>query len=1271
MLSTRILRDAIRPGVIHARVRLPLAYVAAQMRALRTRETKEAGPLRRFGSRGWERRRRRTRQRAFPIIACKLVAVSVICAAAVSAILPSDTGEIPVRELGQAILTALLPDNQSRLPTSFTRILTTASKSNVPAAFPEIYDGETGSDPLALSALPAHVVPAPAPPDLPLPRNTPLANADERLTNLPVLAAILPGAAEISGGLQFALEAEPLNAASTIPVLPGDTVDRFLRSGPPGEPETLREPANPLYAAIDLEAQRGNPPRHSGLDPERISARAELYAPRSTPGEREWSIEPHQGFPSSDMPRNPFLAAIPPQHIGASPAPREAIGTGSLDVPSALYGPPAGAHGRIWRSRNPQDSGAALAPKHRLTATLHPTFYRISGGPEQSFDSGSLDAPSALHTPSVASPQWSWRSRQPRMRGAADVPPNPLTAAFHPVKANIRPGPQFSFDSDSLEAPSALHTPPVGNPEWGWRSPRRNREGAAYLPQNPIATKVHPVHAAPVPAPLQMDAAASLDSPAVAPSRHAALMGRSPRKSPPEAPVLALTPRNSLQATLHVLDADPVSAPRRLVGVAAFNAPTIPRSTLAASVEANRQIAPPEGPLLALAPRNPLQATLHLLDADSVSAPRRLVGVAAFNAPTIPRSTLAASVEANRQIAPPEGPLLALAPRNPLQATLHLLDADSVSAPRRLVGVAAFNAPTIPRSTLAASVEANRQIAPPEGPLLALAPRNPLQATLHLLDADSVSAPRRLVGVAAFNAPTIPRSTLAAPVEANRHIALPEGPLLALAPRNPLTAAIHPAGAESVSEPRSPLGTSPSGSPVTARPANSDPGILSQQIVRRKPLSPMQGSSNPTMAGIHPETHGTYIDRQLALASGPANAAAPPSGLRSTTANRSPGSEGSVEPTSAGVERTPMLAAIPPEAAGVSHGPEFARNAGPPLTPPAPRTLLTLQEDSNRPPAAHLIVDAAPGPVAAVQEEIHAAGAQAGHAIRVSLASAPAEPLGSTRSPLVDTLDPQHAQPAIPEAVPGSPSSAPSQSSVVMASREPEAQSADSNGPRLSSVPLAYDLATTADQADLEGSTASAEESASMQRLPLIRRTVEVRKGDSLLSLLDIHAVPQSTGLTAISRLRPRLDPKRIKAGDRVSFVLDENDEHVTLEELTVARTGQRGLHHHWASQTFEPGDVVDAESVSETPGEVASQVVSAAKPRWWFKGWWRRRKCTTVSPHDDGAVRRLAPRPPAKQRGARLRRSHRNPKDEAQFRPLAVADRRPRFLPDRFPEAE
>ncbi len=166
-----------------------------------------------------------------------------------------------------------------------------------------------------------------------------------------------------------------------------------------------------------------------------------------------------------------------------------------------------------------------------------------------------------------------------------------------------------------------------------------------------------------------------------------------------------------------------------------------------------------------------------------------------------------------------------------------------------------------------------------------------------------------------------------------------------------------------------------------------------------------------------------------------------------------------------------------------------------------------------------------------------------------------------------------------------------------MASREPEAQSAASNGPRLSSVPLAYDLATTADQADLEGSTASAEESASMQRLPLIRRMVEVRKGDSLLSLLDVHAVTQSTGLTAISRLRPRLDPKRIKAGDRVSFVLDENDEHVTLEELTVARTGQRGLHHHWASQTFEPGDVVDAESVSETPGEVASQVVSAANP--------------------------------------------------------------------------
>ncbi|MDE0001752.1 MAG: hypothetical protein OXQ29_03555, partial [Rhodospirillaceae bacterium] len=145
----------------------------------------------------------------------------------------------------------------------------------------------------------------------------------------------------------------------------------------------------------------------------------------------------------------------------------------------------------------------------------------------------------------------------------------------------------------------------------------------------------------------------------------------------------------------------------------------------------------------------------------------------------------------------------------------------------------------------------------------------------------------------------------------------------------------------------------------------------------------------------------------------------------------------------------------------------------------------------------------------------------------------------------------------------------------MFVSREPEQQGAASSGPRLSAVPLAYGLADTAKEIDLGEGAASAEATAGTQRPPLVRQTIEVQRGDSLLSLFDMHSVSPSTVLAAISRLHPRLNPKRIKAGDRVSFVLNTNEDRVTIEEMTVARIGKRVRRQHWAGRTFEPGDVV------------------------------------------------------------------------------------------------
>ena len=112
--------------------------------------------------------------------------------------------------------------------------------------------------------------------------------------------------------------------------------------------------------------------------------------------------------------------------------------------------------------------------------------------------------------------------------------------------------------------------------------------------------------------------------------------------------------------------------------------------------------------------------------------------------------------------------------------------------------------------------------------------------------------------------------------------------------------------------------------------------------------------------------------------------------------------------------------------------------------------------------------------------------------------------------------------------------------------------------------------------------------------LPLVRQSVEVAKGDSLLSILDTHAVPPSASLNAILRLRPRLDPKRIKAGDRVSFVLDELEGAVTVVELAVARIGGSERHHYWGSRTFEPGEVVEFGIVGDDAPEEGDSGLAA-----------------------------------------------------------------------------
>ncbi len=154
---------------------------------------------------------------------------------------------------------------------------------------------------------------------------------------------------------------------------------------------------------------------------------------------------------------------------------------------------------------------------------------------------------------------------------------------------------------------------------------------------------------------------------------------------------------------------------------------------------------------------------------------------------------------------------------------------------------------------------------------------------------------------------------------------------------------------------------------------------------------------------------------------------------------------------------------------------------------------------------------------------------------------------------------------------------------------------------------IAPEIAAAAGEQPVEGDSVAASigEAASGEAgddpTPLIRHTVTVQSGDSLLGLLRANEVSAADALGAVSRIEPAYDPSRLQIGDRISFVIDsparseEDEARSRLLELRIEPRRSAGASHLWSSGESLDGrqvlDIVDGIAGLEPPDLAPAQL--------------------------------------------------------------------------------
>ena len=357
-LSSRIVREVNRYGARCVGSLLSIFRNAARIYAPRTEEIVRRGRQRQYGSRVWEGRQRAPHGNAHPALAFRLLVVFAICAAAGSAVLLTGDETTTASNPGKSAEAGVRAGIDAHPLHSYEGPPTATSRFSLAPAISGARGADSGSGSLARNRLPAHVIPAAEPPELLAPLDVPLAPGERSATAIPVLAAILPAAAEINRGLQLALAARPLNTAPAMPAPLLKSTDWRSRTAPADERERgpTRAPSNPPLAAVQPGSAAAAGSAWGSVP---LVNRIALRAPHAERSGRNPANGPERNAVTR-VPPVATLAAVHPNRVNVGPKPLDESGAGVLNFPSPIRAPD-GVPDDLGRRMRRTDGPASLS----------------------------------------------------------------------------------------------------------------------------------------------------------------------------------------------------------------------------------------------------------------------------------------------------------------------------------------------------------------------------------------------------------------------------------------------------------------------------------------------------------------------------------------------------------------------------------------------------------------------------------------------------------------------------------------------------------------------------------------------------------------------------------------------------------------------------------------------------------------------------------------------------------------------------------------------
>ena len=1306
-LLTRIVRELNRYGAPCVVSLLSAFQKAARFYAPRPEETVGTDRQRHFGSRVWEGRRRPPRGNAHPALAMRLLAVFAVCAAAGSAVLLTVDETTTASSPGNSAEAGVRAGIDAHPLQSYEGPPTATSGLSLPAAISGARRTDSGPESLARARLPAHVMPASEPPELLAPLDVPLAPEERRASAIPVLAAILPAAAEINRGLQLALSARPLNSAPARPTPLLKSADWRSRTAPSDERGPRRAPLNPLLAAVQpgsaaapgpawgsvplvnrtaLQAPHaGRPGRNPASGPERnavarvppvatltavhpnrmnispepldesgasvLNSSSPIRAPDGFPGDPDRRIPRPDGPASVPRLQEPLLVAIRPNQIEVGHRQLDAIGASVLNSSSPIRAPDGfpGDPGR----RIPRPDGPASVPRLQepLLVAIRPNQIEVGHRQLDAIGASVLNSSSPIRAPD-GFPGDPGR-RIPRPDGPASVPrlQEPLLVAIRPNQIEVGHRQLDAIGASVLNSSSPIRAPDgfPGDPGQRIRRP----DGPASVPrlQEPLLVAIRPNQIEVGHRQLDAIGASVLNSssPIRAPDGFPGDPGRRiPRPDGPasvprlQEPLLRAIRPNQIEVGHRQLDA---------IGASVLNSSSPIRAPDGFPGDPGRRIPRPDGPASVPRLQEPLLVAIRPNQIEVGHWPLDAIGASVLNSSSPIRAPDGFPGDPGQRIPRPDGPASVPRLQEPLLVAIRPNQIEVGHRQLDAIGASVLNSSLPIRAPDGFPGDPGQRIPRPDGPASVPRLQEPLLVAIRPNQIEVGHRPLDAIGASVLNSSLPIRAPDGFPGDPGRRIPRPDGPASVPQLQEPLLRAIRPNQIEVGHRPLDAIGASVLNSSLPLSAMVAVPSEQGGQIAQPQTPASLLLPQDPLPAAIHP-SQAQFSHKQLEVpASTPIAAPATQRVPQAHSDRRSwPGNEAPRELSSARWRPDALLAAVQPSNAAVRHEMQTEGDTGFLNFPPAPRPLMLatgqfLRGESQGPRDA---VPLAPDPAmtanlpvamqidreaeivpgtgpasapaapfdpllssperrshgnspeppstaeAAPSMVVSAPAAFAGrHVQRIRVANAAvraasSELPGALRAPLgmpENSLS-QNVRSTVPEAVPERPGASPVQSPVAIALHELDPSPDPLLSSRLPALPAAYGPGDGAASETLEDGMEVGHESAHAPMLPLVRHTVEVAKGDSLLTILDTRAVPPSASLNAIARLRPRLNPKRIKAGDRVSFVLDELEGEIVVMELAVARIGGSERHHYWGSRTFEPREVVEFGNVGDDATE-------------------------------------------------------------------------------------